>query len=106
MNTQKITFIGAGKMATAIASGLVKKGMTKENISAFDVSEEAAKRFEEATKVQCVKDLKEALKESDIVLLAVKPQYAKEALAGIQALIKEKLLLSICAGLSIDTLKE
>lgn len=106
MNKQKITFIGAGKMATAIASGLVKNGMKKENIFAFDVSEEAAERFEEATKVKCVKDLKAALKKSDIVLLAVKPQYAKEALAGIQNLIKEKLLLSICAGLSIDSLQE
>lgn len=106
MAAEKITFIGAGKMASAIAAGLIRNGMKKENIFAFDVSKEAAEKFENATKVKCVDDLPAALKKSDIVLLAVKPQYAKEALAGIKESIKDKLLLSICAGLSIDTLKE
>ena len=106
MATEKITFIGAGKMASAIAAGLVKNGMKKENISAYDISAEAAEKFEKATKVKCVKDLSSALKKSNIILLAVKPQYAEEALCGIKDLIKGKLLLSICAGLSIDTLKK
>lgn len=106
MATEKILFIGAGKMASAIAAGLVKNGMKKENISAFDVSKEAVEKFEKATSVKCVKDLKKALKESNIILLAVKPQYAKEALEKWKELIKEKLLISICAGLSLDTLYE
>ncbi|MBP5182452.1 MAG: pyrroline-5-carboxylate reductase [Lentisphaeria bacterium] len=106
MAVQKITLVGAGKMATAIASGLLKSGMKKENISAFDISPEAGKKFEKATSIPCAKNLKEILKKSDAVLLAVKPQYAREALAGVKTLIREKLLISICAGLTIETLKE
>lgn len=45
MNNKKILFIGAGKMATAIAAGMVANGFNTEKISAYDISEDAAGNF-------------------------------------------------------------
>ena len=41
MNPLSIAFIGAGKMATAIAAGLAKN-MSEAQVRAFDISEKAA----------------------------------------------------------------
>ncbi|MEX0716429.1 MAG: NAD(P)-binding domain-containing protein, partial [Planctomycetaceae bacterium] len=46
----RIAFIGAGRMATALARGLIAAKFTPaERVVACDVSPEAAARFEEAT---------------------------------------------------------
>ena len=48
----KIFFLGAGKMATAIAGGLVKSGLYKaEELAAFDVNAAAGAAFAKATGV-------------------------------------------------------
>lgn len=108
MELTDIAFIGAGKMATAIAAGLVnKKVLAGEKISAFDVAEEARSAFvKNVPGANCEKDLVSLLSKSSFIVLAVKPQYVKEALKGAEDLLKGKLLLSICAGVSIATLQE
>ena len=51
---KKLLFIGAGKMATAIAGGLVRaKLFTPGELQAYDVSETAAAEFTKATGVAC-----------------------------------------------------
>ncbi|MEI6421279.1 MAG: pyrroline-5-carboxylate reductase [Lentisphaerota bacterium] len=104
-NADKISFIGAGRMATALAAGLIKKGFSKSNVSAFDVSESASAKFAEKTGVRISKDISGSISDADIVLLAVKPQNVSEALAAARPLIKDKLLISILAGTRIETLK-
>lgn len=106
MALENIAFIGAGKMASAIAAGLVKKNtLPGGKIFAFDVSEEARNAFGKAVPgAHCEKDLPSLLAKSSFIVLAVKPQYVKEALAGAEKLLAGKLLLSICAGISIETL--
>ena len=103
---QKIAFIGAGKMATAIAAGLVRSGMDTGNIKAYDVSPQAAELFARNTGVVTSGSMKDALTEASAVILAVKPQYAIGALSEASAYLKGKLLVSIAAGLTIATLKE
>ena len=54
----KFIFLGAGKMATAIAGGMTGSGLFKnDNLSAFDVSEAACRAFEQASKVEAFNDL-------------------------------------------------
>ena len=79
----KLFFLGAGKMATAIAGGIVKAGVfQKSELAAFDVSAKAAQEFEEKTGVHCYSGdaLNEGIAQAEAVLLAVKPQVLASAL--------------------------
>ena len=70
----KLFFIGAGKMATAIAGGLVRSGtFSSQELQAFDIDPAAAAKFTEATGVACLTgELEEApLQDTGAVLLAV-----------------------------------
>ena len=101
MLNDRIAFIGAGKMAGAIALGLVNKGIPPAQLCAYDPSPEAAKKFAELTGAVCTATMKDALKDAGIVLFAVKPQYAKAAFDEAREHLGGKLLISIAAGLSI-----
>lgn len=103
----KLFFIGAGKMATAIAGGLIRsKVFQTSDIVAYDVSAEAAERFTAATGVSCMSgEIDEAaLESSEAVLLAVKPQYLPDALNGLKSILESKLIVSIAAGISLSRL--
>ena len=102
---KKIAFIGGGKMASAIAAGLVKDPSSSFcQIRAFDPDPRAAERFFSVTNVHCDSTLAETLAGAQIVLICVKPQYVREALAGVEELLKGKLLISIAAGVSLEKL--
>lgn len=100
----KIFFLGAGKMATAIAGGLVKAGLFQaDELTAFDVSSDAAEAFTSATGI-AADDLGQAA-ESDVILIAVKPQMIAPALEPLKGKIADKLIISIAAGVTIEKLK-
>lgn len=109
--SEKIIFAGAGKMASAIASGLIAKGFSSKNISAFDKSEASAHKFKASTGVQplivsgVTEELKKTVAACDIIVLAVKPQniYEMEELGD---LLKDKFIISIVTGISLKTLSE
>lgn len=103
----KLFFIGAGKMATAIAGGLVRSGtFDKTELQAYDINPQAAAKFTEATGVACLSgELEEApLQEAGAVLLAVKPQYLADALNGWKYILETKFVISIAAGISLERL--
>ncbi len=104
IETLSVSFIGAGKMATAIASGMIRAGADPAKIRAYDVSREAGKIFAEKSGALFLPDPAEALEDAGTVVLAVKPQFAAEALAQAGELLKGKLLISIAAGLTLDFL--
>ena len=98
----RLFFIGAGKMATAIAGGLVRSGtFDKTELQAYDITPQAAAKFTEATGVTCLSgELEEApLQNAGAVLLAVKPQYLADALNGWKYILETKLIISIAAGI-------
>ena len=105
MKMCSIGLIGAGKMATAIAAGLAKN-MQNIAVKAYDVSPAAAAAFTETTGFECCAAMSDALENAEIVLLAVKPQYAAAALKDAASLLDGKLLISIVAGWKISTLQE
>ena len=101
----KIGFLGAGRMATAIAGGMVKSVFKKENILFYDCSSTAAAAFAETVGAVQSNDPAAMAKACDAVLLAVKPQYLADALKPLAGLLENKLVISIVAGMSLEKLK-
>ena len=103
----KLFFIGTGKMATAIASGVVKsKLLGASQIGGYDVNEAAAAMFSGATGCSVVAGkFPEMMENSEAVFIAVKPQVIEDALLPYSNLLKNKLVISIVAGVSLEKLK-
>jgi pyrroline-5-carboxylate reductase len=107
MDKNNILFIGTGKMATAIAAGMTAGAFDKSQISAFDISAQAAEVFSAAAGIEVeTKNIKTVLEKADTVIVAVKPQHIEKALSGNSALFKDKLIISIAAGIKIAKLQE
>ncbi len=108
MTATKIGLIGAGKMATALAKGLVDSGFTQaENILASDRFEGSRTSFEQQTGGRTTEENLAVLRHAGIVILAVKPQVLPEVLAELSgAATGEHLFVSIAAGVTLSTLQE
>ena len=104
----KIGFIGGGKMATAIMKGIINSSLYKaENIVVSDKNEDSLKKLEQEYSVKTSLDNIEVVKNSKIILLAVKPFVLKDVLNEIKPfLTKEHIIFSIAAGVSIKTMEE
>lgn len=104
----KILFLGAGKMATAIAGGIVRAGLFQpEELAAFDISEDAATAFRKQTSVGCeTGNCREMVTAAECILIALKPQTLPAALENLRPLLAEKAVLSIAAGVPIARLME
>ena len=100
----KLFFIGAGKMATALASGIVRNRLfLPDELRACDINESSRDAFYKATGVECDANA-EKIPEAEAILLAVKPQVAEDAVAALPKLKKNTLVISICAGIPISSL--
>ena len=105
-NKLRIGFIGAGRMATALARGWLSSGLTSaENIVASDPLNEAREHFAAQTGAKVVDSNAEVLTNAEIVILSVKPQHMQDVLTGIQRHVTtHHLIVSIAAGVSLKTL--
>ena len=107
MKGKRIAFLGGGNMAEAIIGGLLSGGRSMEtNIVAADVSAERRELLSAQYGIGTTGDNAHAVRNTDVVVLAVKPQQAAEALALAATAFSEKqLLVSICAGLPTSALE-
>ncbi len=103
---QQILFLGAGKMATALAMGMVKNGFAPGMIRAFDVSASAATAFSQQTGVVAGDAETDILsRDCTTIIIAVKPQQLESALSGKASLFRNKLVISIAAGVTLKKLE-
>jgi pyrroline-5-carboxylate reductase len=103
----RIGFLGAGKMATALAGGFVRAGLvTPGQIIASDPIEAAAAAFTAATGAKTAKSNLEVVSAGKVVILAVKPDQFAGVLAEVRPQItKDHLLISIAAGVPLARLE-
>ncbi|MCC3376470.1 pyrroline-5-carboxylate reductase [Cohnella sp. REN36] len=107
-----IVFYGAGAMAEAILRGLVEKEVaTPSRITVLNRSNaerlaELRERYGIASASDDA-DREAALAKADVIVLAMKPKDAATALAALKpTLRREQLLVSLIAGLSIETMRQ
>jgi pyrroline-5-carboxylate reductase len=94
-------------MATALVQGALKAGVcTKEQIYASDRLQEAVKALSAKCGVHAATNNDEAAALSNAILLCVKPGDALEALGDIRDDVRQKLIISIVAGVKLQTLQE
>jgi len=102
-----IGFLGAGKMATALAQGFVRAGIvTAKQIMASDPIEAAASAFAKEVGAKTTASNPDVVKFAEILILAVKPDQAAGVLGEVRDQFTEKhLLISIAAGVPIAKLE-
>jgi pyrroline-5-carboxylate reductase len=101
-------FIGAGKMATALAKGMLRAGVARvETICAADPLPEARNRFHLETGAAVFDSNFEVVRGTDVLVLAVKPQSMRAVMSQLRpAVTTEHLVVSIAAGVTIASLVE
>ncbi len=102
----RVGFVGAGKMATALARGLCQAGFTApERIVASDVSAAARESFTSHSGAPSVDSNADVLAQSEIVVLAVKPQHFRNVLGELKVHFgPQHLVVSIAAGVVLETM--
>ncbi len=102
---KKIAFIGAGNMASAICGGIVSsKIVPAENIVLYDKNTSQYARF--SSNCSIAKDISDAVRCADFIFFSVKPQVINEVLTELATLdITNKVFISICAGVTIETIE-
>lgn len=104
---KKIGFIGAGNMAKAMIGGIVKSKLVEaNNVFASDLNEIALENVKDEYGINTTNDSKEVVKNSDIVIVAVKPNVYDIVLEGVKELIdNEKIIVTIAAGKTIESVE-
>ncbi len=104
----RIGFLGAGRMASALARGWIAAGLaTAERVLASDPSAAAREAFADGGPLRAVNGNPEVVASSDLLILAVKPQSMKALLEEIHPLLTDRhLIVSIAAGVSLRQLAE
>lgn len=104
---QTLGFLGAGKMASALARGFVAAGLTEpDRVVASDPFEAARELFQKSVGCRTTDNNRKVLEESDVLILAVKPNLVLSVLEEIRPDFHSRhLLISIAAGISLRTLE-
>ena len=107
-----ICFIGGGNMASAMMGGLVKQGVPSQQLRVVEINDENRKRLASQGFIVFAKQDQDAIRGSDVIVLAVKPQQMKEVaevmkMIAIQLgpeLTAGQIVLSIAAGIRLTDL--
>src|SRR5258708_21859437 len=103
-----IGFLGAGRMATALAKGFVRAGLvTPKQIIASDPVEAAVEAFAKEVGAKTTSFNQDVAEFADILILAVKPDQVSGVLVEVSKRFTEKhLLISIAAGVPLAKLED
>lgn len=104
----KLGFIGTGNMAGAIMGGIIKQGVfeAKEMIGS-DIFESGRERIRQEYGIHVTADNKEVVRQADMVILSVKPQYYASTIAEIKDCVKEnQMIITIAPGKTLAWLEE
>ena len=104
---KKIGFIGAGNMAGALIRGLLRaEHHGPDDIWASDPVDVQLRRLKRAHRIEVTRDNRALVRQSQTIILAVKPQAMAAVLDEIRAEVNpRKLFISIAAGFPLRRLE-
>lgn len=102
-----VGFLGAGKMASALASGLVRAGITgPESILASDVVSAARSSFAQSVAARTTAFNPDVVEFASVIFIAVKPDQICGILREVASKLTERhLLISIAAGVTLSNME-
>lgn len=114
LKEKKLGFIGAGQMCEAILAGaLEKQVLAAGGVTVCDISAQRLAALADKYRVQTAENKPDGAAAaslaagSDILVLSLKPQVAREALAPLAAALPAgTLVISIMGGVTLATLEE
>lgn len=106
MIEQRIGFVGAGNMASALLSGLLRARIVEPaRVQLSDLDRDKAQKQADAFGVTLAPDTRELARWASVLVLAVKPQSMPEALRECAATMSaDTLVLSVAAGVRCSTI--
>ena len=104
----KIAFIGAGNMASAIISGLVSAGTDANNIIVSNPSPEKRERLASDFGIRQTSNNIEATTFADIIVLCVKPFLIAQVCQqlAVEVKLEGKLFISVAAGTTVAQIQQ
>lgn len=105
---RRITFIGSGAMGEAMIKGMVAQDVvTAPQIMASDPVAARREQMKSQFGVSTTDSNRTAVQDADVVILSVKPQILPKVMAELKGQIPaEAMILSIVAGVPIDTMQQ
>lgn len=103
---KKISIIGAGVMGEALIQRLIEGlNFSARSIVAADPTAERLEFLKRKYHITTANSNTTAVKDADLVILAIKPQQAQAVLTELRPHIKNQTFLSIMAGVSLRALQ-
>ncbi len=99
----KVTFLGAGNIAFAIAGGLISNGHDPSTVVAADPAASQLARFDEAG-VRTTTDNRDAVAGADVILLTVKPTIVEPVARDLEGHTGNAVVISVAAGITLNSL--
>lgn len=106
-NGQRIAFIGGGNMAQSLIGGVTAAYAGQVTLAVADPDAAQRQRLKRFDGLLITADNAEAVAGADMVVLAVKPQAAADALGSVANILRRErpVVLSIAAGLRIASIE-
>jgi pyrroline-5-carboxylate reductase len=104
--SKRIAIIGGGNLGSAIAEGLLKSKFNKASEIIVTKRHTATLQSLKKKGVEVTDDNIEAVRKSDVVILAVKPFQVSDILIGIRNELQGKIFISVVTGVLISEMQE
>lgn len=104
LTNKQIVIIGAGNLGIAITNGLLSSGLLSNNT--LTITRRKLKGIEdfESKGITVTDDNSKAVKDADIVIIAVQPGQLKDVVSETKNVLKDKLVVSTLTGVTLDDL--